>query len=239
MLFRSQRDVERVTAGHISPRGALVIVQAHYDKFKVEQFVKDKAGDIETETYLGRVICTGKNSGDMSGGVSFIDNLIVAGTLPAVKQAIDRMAAPAPSVVDGDLIAQIRTIEASNQIWAVGNFDPSMLSPFGNGAVAKAGELVHSLKSGAYQMRIDQDVHVKASGVFTTPEMAKASFDLARGVLGMAQLQVANQDKLKKLLDGLSIESNGQTLTATFNASGDLLKQIQETHGEILKEHVK
>jgi len=57
--FDIQRDVDRITAGRIGGKDVLVVVTARYDKFKVEQFVKDKAENhIETETYLGRVIYT-------------------------------------------------------------------------------------------------------------------------------------------------------------------------------------
>ncbi len=99
-------------------------------QFKVEQYLKDKAGDITTETYLGRVIYTpdvpsGGCPRMPGGGVSFVDNLIVAGSVSAIKQAIDRMAATAPSVVDNSgMMGQIRTITAGSQVWAVGSFDP-------------------------------------------------------------------------------------------------------------------
>jgi len=227
--FDIQRDVDRVTAGHIDQRAVLVVIEARYDKFKVEQFVTDKADHIGTETYLGRVIYTEDQPSDHAGAVSFIDNLIVAGNLSAVKQAIDRLAAPAPSIVQNtELMNQIRTIETSNQVWAVGNIDFSKFGGSPLNAPGKIDELVHSLKGGTYQMRIDQDVYVKATGSFGSPEMAKATNDMLRGLLAMARLQVAQEEKLIKLLDGVSIENSAEKLTVSVNASGDLLKQLQE-----------
>ena len=234
--FDIPRDVERLTLGYIGRNSVVAIVQAKYDKFKVEQFVKDKADHIQTETYLGRVIYNGGPHGDGDhAGISFIDNLIVAGSISGVKQAIDRLAAPAPSVVDGDLIPQIRTIGASNQVWAVGKFDPSMLSTVAPGIPEKAGEMLSSFKSGTYQMRIDQDLHARISGTFSTPEMAKATYDLGRGLLGVAQLQFEKEEKLKQLLGGLSMDTNGQTVTVTFNATGDLLKDLEAQKAGLLK----
>jgi hypothetical protein len=229
--FQIERDVDRITAGHINSREVLVIVQARYDRFKVEQFVVDKADDLTTETYLGRQIYKGNDTSDHAGGVAFIDNLIVAGNLNAVKQAIDRLAAPAPSVVQNtELMNKIRTIESGNQIWAAGKFDLSKLGTDAN-APARIGEMVHSLKAGTYQMRIDQDVHLKATGSFGSDDMAKATSDMLRGLLAVAKLQVSQEEKLVRLLEGLSIEYSGDTLVVSFSATGDLLKQIHEMRG--------
>ena len=163
--------------------------------------------------------------------MAFIDNLIVAGSVSAVKQAIDRMVtSPPPSVVQNtELMNEIRTIEAGNQVWAVGKLD---LPPLGNlGPAEKLGQLAGSLKAGTYQMRIDQDVHVRATGSFGSAEMAKATGDTLRGLLAVVKLQVSQEEKLIHLLDGVSVENSGERMTLTFNASGDLIKQIQGMKG--------
>ena len=230
--FDVMRDVDRITAGRISQRDVLAIIQARYDNFKVEQFVKDKADHIVTETYLGRVIYRGNGDSEHAGGVSFINNLIVAGSLSGVKQAIDRLAAPAQSIVQNtELMDQIRTIEAGNQVWAAGKFDMNMFGD--NRAPEKIEEMAGSLKSGTYQMRIDQDVHVRASGVFGSPEMAKSTGDMLRGLVAMARLQVSGgqDDKLVRLLDGVSIENSNEKVLITFNTTGTLLKELQEMRG--------
>jgi hypothetical protein len=226
--FNLKTDVDRVTAGKIGQKDGLIIVQARYDKFKVEQFVQDHADHIATETYLGRVIYTGNPDADHAGGVSFLDNMIVAGSLPAVKAAIDRMAAPAPNVVDNtELMNSIRTIETGNQVWAAGKFDASM---FGNVTQApeQIAQMATSLQSGTYQMRIDQDVHAKASGVFNTADMAKATGDTLRGLLAMGRLQATKDANLAQLLDGVDVANSGTNLTISFSASGDLLKQLRD-----------
>jgi len=229
--FDVMRDVDRVTVGRVDQRDVLAVVQARYDNFKVEQYVKDKADHIVTETYLGRVIYRGNGDSERSGGVSFINNLIVAGSLSAVKQAIDRLAAPAPNIVqNAELMDQIRTIEAGNQIWAAGKVDMNL---FGARTPDKIEEMAGSLKSGTYQMRIDQDVHVRASGIFGSAEMAKSTGDTLRGLMAMARLQVsgAPDDKLLRLLDGLSIENSNDKVLVTFNTTGTLLKELQEMKG--------
>jgi len=229
--FDVMRDVDRITAGRIGQRDVLAIVQARYDNFKVEQYVKDKADHIVTETYLGRVIYRGNGDSEHAFGVSFINNLIVAGSLSGVKQVIDRLAAPAPSVVqNAELMDQIRTIEAGNQVWAAGKFDMNL---FGKTAPDKIEEMAGSLKSGTYQMRIDQDVHVRAAGIFGSTEMAKSTGDTLRGLVAMARLQISGgqDDKLLRLLDGVSIENSNDKVLITFNTTGTLLKELQQMRG--------
>jgi hypothetical protein len=227
--FDIKQDVDKVTAGKIGQQDGLVIVQARYDKFKLAQFVQDHADQITTETYLGRVIYTGNPNGEHPGGVAVLDNLIVAGSLTAVKEALDRMAAPAPSVVDNaDLMNSIRTIQTGNQVWAAGKFD---INSFGNlppQASGQIGQLASSLQGGTYQMRVDQDVHITATGVFSTADMAKATGDMLRGLLAMGKVQATQQPTLAQLLNGVDVQNNGSTLTVNVNASGDVLKQIQE-----------
>jgi hypothetical protein len=226
--FEPQRDVDSVTAARTGEHAGVVLVRARYDKFKVEQYVKDKAGQITSETYLGRVIYTEDAPSEHAGGVAFIDNVIIAGSIPSVKQVIDRMAAPSRSVVDNaELMKQVRTIEAGNQVWAAGRFDPAMFGLPG-GAPEKLGEVALALNAGTYQMRIDQDVHAKATGSFNSPEMAKAASDTLRGLLAMGKLQFAQEATLTRLLEGTSVEFSGQTLMVSFNASGDVIRQLQE-----------
>src|SRR5437879_1989355 len=46
--FDVRRDLDRVTIGTISARERLVVAEAHYDKFKAEQYVRDKGTEMET-----------------------------------------------------------------------------------------------------------------------------------------------------------------------------------------------
>jgi len=228
--FQVQRDIDKITVGHIGQRAALAIVQARYDHFKVEQFVQDKAHDINTETYAGRVIYrtpdVASDDHYSQAGVSFIDGLIIAGNVAAVKQAIDRMVPSAPPsiVQNAELMSEIRTIETGNQVWAVGKLDLGpVVNPGSPIPANRIKELAGSLTGGTYQMRIDQDIHVKATGSFGSADMAKATGDTLRGLLAVARLQVAQEQNLIRLLDGVSVENSAEKMTVTVNASGDVL----------------
>ena len=219
------RDVNRVTIGRIGSQQFLAVVQAHYDTSKVQQFIQNKG--VESQTYLGRVIYSSHSGNpDMTNCIMLGDNLVIAGQLDAVKGAIDRMAATGPSIADNaGLMAQVRTIQAGSQIWAAGKFDENM---FGHAKIpAQVGQIATSLTSGTYQMQIDQDLHLKASGNFATADMAKATADLANGLIAMAKLQFASQQDLIQLFSGLQIQSVGTSLNVSLDASGDVLKQFE------------
>ena len=225
--FDIRQDVDKITLGRIGQKNGLIIVQARYDKFKLQQFIQDHSDQINTQTYVGRLIYTGNQDGADGGGVTFLDNMIVAGNLSAVKAALDRMAAPAPSVVDNaDLMNAIRTIQTGNEVWAAGKFDVNMLGNVPN-APGQFGQLATSLQSGTYQMRMDQDVHVQATGIFNTADTAKTTGDMLRGLLAMGKMQTSQQPTFVQLLNGVDVQNNGVNLTVSFSASGDLLKQLQ------------
>lgn len=233
--FKPERDLDRVTAGRVGAKDVLVIAQARYDRFRMEQFLKDN--NATDDVYLGRTLYKlGHNDGDHGspgdhggndGRISFIDNMVIAGSESLVKQAIDRLAAPAPSLVQNSAIMdQVRKIERGNQVWAVGEFSMKDLpKPFRG--PAQAEELLNAWRGGTYQMRVDSDVHVRAVGNFTNEESAKTLSDLLRGIIGMAKLHVAQEPDMLHLLDGLQVRNSGSSMTINFDAPGDLLKKLK------------
>lgn len=225
--FVVERDLDRVTAGRIGAKDALVIAQARYDVFKMEQFLKDN--NATYETYLGRTLYKPAGDNDRENGrISFIDSLVLAGNESAVKQAIDRLAAPAPSVLQNPAVMdEIRKIEAGNQVWAVGGFSVNQLPRQFQGP-AQAVELVKNLHSGTYQMRVDTDIHARATGNFSDAQSAKTLSDLLRGLVGMAKLQVAQEQDLIRVLDGVDVRNSGTALIVTIDEPGDLLKKLKD-----------
>ena len=149
------------------------------------------------------------------------------GQIDAVKKGLDQMSLPGSAPLRSDLTAAIQTIEAGNQIWAVGDFSISDFPP----ALREPTPIVDMLKSlqrGTYQMRIDNDIHARATGTFSDENSARNIGDLARGALAVAKMQVARkQPDLVHLLDGIQVSNSGPTLTVRVDESGDLLKKLQ------------
>src|SRR5262245_38911812 len=220
--FDLKQDVDKVTIGKVGERGGLVIVQGRIDKFKVGQYLKDKGK--ETETYLGQTLYH-----DGQGAFVVFDNLVLMGQTDSVKKALDQGKLTGPPPLHNEFTTAMRTIEAGNQIWAVGDFSVNDLRNVGVRGPAPALEMLKSLNSGAYQMRVDTDVHARAVGNFADAESAKKIGELARGAIAIAKLQVAQrQPDFLRVLDGIQISTSGPTLTLTVEEPGDLLKKLQQ-----------
>ena len=218
--FDVRRDLDRVTIGTISERDRLIVAEAHYDRFKAEYYAKDRGA--EPETYLGREIY---RKGD--GALTFLDDVILVGTYRSVKQGLDRVTYPGGPQIGSDLLDAIRTIEAGNQIWAVGKSMEINL-PAGVVSQMPAAKILQSLQRGTYQMRIDRDIHARILADFSDANTASNLADMARGLIAVAKLQVAKQQPdLLHVLDGIQISSSGPTVTAQIEEQGDLLMNIK------------
>jgi hypothetical protein len=80
--LKLEQDLDKITAAKISAQEGIVIAQGRIDRFKVEQFFKDRGQ--RTEAYLGQSFYV-----DGDRAVAVFDNLVVAGQLSALKKAID------------------------------------------------------------------------------------------------------------------------------------------------------
>jgi len=219
--FQPLQDIDKVTAA-AGPK-PVAVVEARYDRFKMEQYLQQKGAT--SETYLGRVLYSpGPNQAE---SLSFIDRMIVAGDTGMVKQVIDRLAAPAPNVLqNAALMDMIRKMESGNQVWVVGStMDALTRAPVP--MPPQMQDVLKSLTSGSYQMRLTQDVHVKAIGSFSDSQSAQTSADLLRGLVALARTQAAQQPDLVHLLDGVRVDNAGSLMTVQIDEPGDLLKNLQ------------
>src|SRR3989442_1703011 len=130
-------------------------------------------------------------------------------------------------VLRSDLPDSIKTIEAGKQVWAVGDFYPEQLPP--QVAGTPIANLIKEFQGGTYQMRVDQNVHARAFGNFTSAEHAKSAADLARGALALGKLQASRMpdQAFLQALDGIQIANSGSSVTVNVDESGDVLKKLQ------------
>src|SRR5207237_6891581 len=93
-----------------------------------------------------------------------------------------------------------------------------------------AAEVLKSLRRGTYQMRVDRDLHARATGNFADADSAKNLADMARGLIALAKVQVARQQPdLVHLLDGIEVSSSGSSVIAEIEEPGDLLMKLRPT----------
>ena len=217
--LKPEQDLDKITAAKISAQEGIVIAQGRIDRFKVEQFFKDRGQ--RTEAYLGQSFYV-----DGDRAVAVFDNLVVAGQLNALKKAIDHMQVPGSAPLRTELRNAIQTIEAGNQVWAVGEFSVADVQAVG--VQSPSVEILKSLRNGSYQMRLDTGLHARAIGNFADAESARNLEDMANGALGLARLNVAGrQPEFAQLLDGIQVSASGNALTIRIEQSGELLEKLK------------
>ena len=91
--FNFPQDVDRVTVGRLDSRRMIFVIKARYDQFKVERYLADHVTRLDT--YMGRSIYEDR---DLDFGVTFVDNLVIAGYTEAVKKAVEQASLPASSI---------------------------------------------------------------------------------------------------------------------------------------------
>jgi hypothetical protein len=216
------REINKVTFAKIGAKSGFAVLQGQYDRFKVEQLLKDSGKQVEA--YLGQNVY---RNGD--GAFVLFDSVVVAGDVDGVKKAIDQMQLPGSLPLRSDLMASIQTIEAGNQVWAAGDITIADLGSMGLRGPAPVVEMLKSLKGGTYQMRVDSGIHARITGNLSDFESAKNLADLARGALALAKMQVGQkQPDAIPLLDGIQVSNNATTLTIDVEESGDLLKKLKD-----------
>ena len=87
-------------------------------------------------------------------------------------------------------------------------------------------DLIASLESGTYQMRLDSVLTGRAVGQFRTPETARRTGDLLRGLVAFGKMQTFEQPDLIELLDGVQIDNVESSVEIHFAVDGELLRRI-------------
>jgi len=77
-------------------------------------------------------------------------------------------------------------------------------------------------------MRVDQDLHARATGNFADAEAARNLGDMGRGLIAVAKLQVASQPDMLHLLDGIQVRDSGASVVVNIDEPGDLLKKLKD-----------
>jgi hypothetical protein len=227
--FDPQRDLDRVTFAKLGAKDGLAIVQGRFQKPKVEQFLKNEGA--RTESYLGHTIYR-----DTESAYVLLDNVVLTGEYDAVKKGVDQMQLPGSAPLRKELVAAIQSIEPGNQLWAVGDLTVNDLGAVGVRGPAPVTEMLKTLKSGTYQMRIDTGLHARATGTFGDAESAQNLGDMARGMLSLMKVQMAKQrPDVTQLLSGIQVNYTGTTVTLQIEESAEQLKMLKNLDSAIPK----
>jgi len=234
--FDFENDVRQIMAGSMGGGRGLVVVNADFDLPRVVAYLRGEGmayGEHNgTELFRPEAASgdTGENPGTseapMGGVVAFLDDVVLIGSEPEVRGAIDRSEGNGTTALDNArLVADILEIEDGYQVWATGRIDTRLLP---QGVAGGPMELLGALERGTYQMRIDDAITARAVGQFTSEEQARTVTSLLEGLRGMALLQEMTTE-FRDVLSGILIANEGSRVELQLQVDTALLDELAES----------
>ena len=213
--FDPRRDVRELL---IASNGKDLLVTAR------GAFKESAAAGLTKQSYRGVTLYTRDEH-----GLAFLDaSTAVAGTLPAVKAALDRYKSGDHSG-PAELLSRARQIPAQNQLWSVSNGFENLLSAAipETGNAANAARILRSLENMTVAVDLRAGINGYLTGICRTGQDAKNLGDTARGLIGLGRLSVPEkQPELLRLWDGIKVDQQQRTVTITVAVPEDLLEKL-------------
>jgi hypothetical protein len=157
----------------------------------------------------------------------------IAGTLPAVKRALDLYKSGGRSGPE-ELLDRARQISSRYQIWSVSNGFESLLTSAipDTGNAANAGRILRSLENTTVAADLSAGVNAYLTGICRSDEEAKNLSDAARGLIGLARLSVPEkQPELLRVWDGIKVDQQQRTVNITVAVPEDLVDKMLDLLG--------
>jgi hypothetical protein len=206
------------------PHSGMMLVRGTFDQSRVEQFIRDRGGVIET--YNGRKIFAHRE-GDHDMAVGFVrPDLIAVGRDSLVRKALDLPsdgAAPTPDLTaNTDVMGLIRDMSGSTA-WVVGDFD----------AVSRGMQLPTGFSQQVPQVRLvsaraDVNGGVKATLRAEAGDAAAAEQlrEVVRGFLTLARLHSGGKPEFDTVLKSVQLSGTDRTVQITVAASPETLRVL-------------
>jgi len=167
------------------------------------------------------------------GAAIINSSTVIAGTLPAVRAALDRYRSGEGSG-PAELLSRARQISSQNQVWSVSNGFESLLTAGipETGNAANAVRILRALENTTFAADLRAGVNGYLTGTCRTEEDAKNLGDTARGLIGLGRLAVPEkQPELLRLWDGIKVDQQQRTVNITVSVPEDLLEKMLDMLG--------
>ena len=153
----------------------------------------------------------------------------VAGKQSALKNLLDHRAewSQPPSA----LMAQLKTLPASDQIWMTANGDFTVLGsapgPDATGIRSFLSNLLGYVKAGQLGIHVDDGAQLKGTVDCVSEEGAQRVRDALKGVVGLARLNTRNdQLYLLKLYDSAKVNQSASRVDLQAQVASDLVNPL-------------
>lgn len=156
-------------------------------------------------------------------------NLVVLGSMAAVRGAIDRYHDQTASILsDGEFVRMLDNVASGSTVWAIGR--SSVLADVQSNEIASQ---LPGVKWVAASGHVNGGLSATLRAETFDAEAGKNLRDIVQGALAVARLHVNANPELKPLLQGLQVEGTGTSVAVTVAMPSELLDVIlgqMQTH---------
>ncbi len=224
-----ETDVDHVVAfangntGDPQQARPLMLARGRFDAVRIEGLLREHDGTVET--YKGTRVFT---QPEQHLAVAFVEpDLVAAGTVDSVHQAIDVKAAGTGNIRQNTEVMRLIRDSDSGTAWAVARLDAVTASGRLPGDVVKQLPAVNWF---AITGRIDDGVRGTIRAEARDEQAAKDLAEVVRGFMALARLQVGQRPEFAALINSLELSGNGSTVTLNFAVPGEVLDALAAAH---------
>jgi len=187
-----------------------------------------QAGGATAETYKGVTIFG--NPGKTEGVALLNGSIMIAGSVPNVKAAIDRQAAPA--VLPASLVTQANQLSVTQDAWAIFTISPAALIPAGAqkappiGGMAVPANILQQVQSGYVGVKFGSNVALTVQAQSDTAENAAGIAGLLQLAGNLAQMQTAKNPDAAAFAKSLTVTAQGSTVNVSVSLPSDRFQQL-------------
>jgi hypothetical protein len=223
--FDPTRDVTEIVAASADVQGAhkgLVAARGAFDVGQIVAFSKRTGGTVDQS--IGSVTVIASPDGQM--GIALLDpTLALLGDLNSVVGAVARRNAPA--TLDAALSGRADLLSANNDAWVV-SIMPVPPVTAGQGPAGLNLAALQTIQQASAGVKFGTSVNVNAEAIADTPQNANALADVARLLVGLAQMNQADPKaaQFAAVLKTISIQTNGSAIQIGLAIPEDLVEQL-------------
>lgn len=246
-----ERDIDSAVAAAI-PNGSatghdfgFVALRGRFDTTRIEGLVSSKGGRLDE--YRGaRLLLPPVETDDAADdiaddqtpdptvqrrhegppAIALVDaNLVIVGTLEAVKAAIDRHQDQSSSILgDGEFVRMLENLDGDSTMWAIGR--SSVLMGDKGELSDQVASKLPGVKWVAASGHVNGGLRATLQAEAINDEAGKNLRDIVQGALAIARLQVDGKPELAPLLQGLQVEGTGTSVAVRVAMPSELIDVI-------------
>lgn len=240
-----EQDIDSVVAAGMPKAGGtghdigFVALRGRFDTTRIEALVSSKGGVLDE--YRGaRLLLAPARPADADGessdaaeltprhdgppAIALVNaNLVIVGSLDAVKAAIDRQQDQSiPSILsDGEFVQMLESLDGGSSMWAIGRSSTLMADH------AEVPDQIASKLPGvkwvAASGHVNGGLRATLRAEANDHEAGKNLRDIVQGALAVARLQLDGKPELSPLLQGLQVEGTGTSVSVNIALPSELL----------------